>query len=42
MLLFVDDGGQVAGMDMMEWRDELVPILIEMMQDSSSLAKREV
>ena len=27
---------------MTEWRDDLVPIILDMMQDSSSLIKREV
>jgi hypothetical protein len=26
----------------MKWRDDLVPIILDMMQDSSALAKREV
>lgn len=33
---------QVAGIGMRPWIDDLCPILMEMLQDSSSLAKREV
>ena len=33
---------QVAGIGMRPWIDDLCPILMDMLQDSSSLAKREV
>ena len=33
---------QVSGMEMKKWMDELCPIILDMLQDSSSLRKREV
>ncbi|KAK6307934.1 hypothetical protein J4Q44_G00212050 [Coregonus suidteri] len=34
--------GQVSGLEMRKWMDELFPIIMDMLQDSSSLAKRQV
>ncbi len=33
---------QVSGLEMRKWMDELFPIIMDMLQDSSSLAKRQV
>lgn len=33
---------QVSGLEMRMWMDELFPIIMDMLQDSSSLAKRQV
>ncbi len=33
---------QVVGIEMLPWLDDLCPIIMDMLQDASSLAKREV
>ena len=33
---------QVSGVEMKRWMDDLLPIILDMLQDSSSLQKREV
>ena len=38
----VGELAQVAGVTMRPWVDKLCPLLVEMLQDASSLAKREV
>ena len=38
----VGELAQVAGVGMKPWLDDLCPIIMEMLQDSSSLQKREV
>lgn len=41
-LLVVYLARQVSGLEMRKWMDELFPIIMDMLQDSSSLAKRQV
>ena len=38
----VGELAQVAGVGMNPWLDDLCPIIMDMLQDASSLAKREV
>ena len=38
----VGELAQVAGAGMKPWLEDLCPIIMEMLQDASSLAKREV
>ena len=42
VLSAVGEHAQVCGIEMKRWVDELFPIIIEMLQDASSLAKREI
>ncbi|PIK33482.1 target of rapamycin [Apostichopus japonicus] len=41
VLKAIGEQSQVSGVEMRKWMDELLPILIDMLQDSSSLSKRE-
>ncbi|XP_014662370.1 PREDICTED: serine/threonine-protein kinase mTOR-like [Priapulus caudatus] len=42
VLAAVGELAQVSGIEMRKWMDELLPIIIEMLQDSSSSQRREV
>ncbi|CAH1240669.1 MTOR [Branchiostoma lanceolatum] len=42
VLSTIGELAQVGGLEMKKWVDELCPIILDMLQDSSSLAKREV
>ncbi|XP_015906953.1 serine/threonine-protein kinase mTOR [Parasteatoda tepidariorum] len=42
ILAAIGEQAQVSGVEMRKWLDQLMPILLDMMQDSSSLPKREV
>ncbi|XP_054720357.1 serine/threonine-protein kinase mTOR-like [Uloborus diversus] len=42
VLAAIGEQAQVSGVEMKKWVDQLMPILLDMMQDSSSLPKREV
>ncbi|XP_063292058.1 serine/threonine-protein kinase mTOR [Pelobates fuscus] len=42
VLATVGELAQVSGLEMRKWMDELFPIIMEMLQDSSLLAKRQV
>uniref|UniRef100_A0A8C4QH21 Uncharacterized protein n=1 Tax=Eptatretus burgeri TaxID=7764 RepID=A0A8C4QH21_EPTBU len=42
VLATIGELAQVSGMEMRKWMDELFPIIIDTLQDSSSLAKRQV
>lgn len=42
VLAAVGELAQVAGTDMRKCLDELLPIILDMLQDSSSIQKREV
>ncbi|XP_064642053.1 serine/threonine-protein kinase mTOR-like isoform X1 [Lineus longissimus] len=42
VLAAIGEQAQVSGIEMKKWMDELLPIIIEMLQDSSALQKREV
>ncbi|XP_041377661.1 serine/threonine-protein kinase mTOR-like isoform X2 [Gigantopelta aegis] len=42
VLAAIGEQAQVSGTEMRKWMDELLPIILEMLQDSSSLQKREV
>ncbi len=42
VLAAIGEQAQVSGVEMKKWVDELLPTLQEMLQDSSSLTKREV
>ncbi|XP_077998557.1 serine/threonine-protein kinase mTOR-like [Glandiceps talaboti] len=42
VLAAIGEQAQVSGVEMKKWMDELLPIILDMLQDSSSLAKREV
>ncbi|GFS99114.1 hypothetical protein TNCV_822401 [Trichonephila clavipes] len=42
VLAAVGEQAQVSGIEMRKWMDQLMPIVLDMMQDSSSLPKREV
>ncbi|XP_013778468.1 serine/threonine-protein kinase mTOR-like [Limulus polyphemus] len=42
VLAAIGEQAQVSGTEMRKWLDELMPIILDMLQDSSSLAKREV
>ncbi|KAJ8022045.1 Serine/threonine-protein kinase mTOR [Holothuria leucospilota] len=41
VLKAIGEQSQVSGVEMRKWMDELLPVLIDMLQDSSSLSKRE-
>ncbi|GFS18339.1 serine/threonine-protein kinase mTOR [Elysia marginata] len=38
----IGEQAQVSGAEISKWMDELLPIILEMLQDSSSLQKREI
>ncbi|TKS77143.1 Serine/threonine-protein kinase mTOR [Collichthys lucidus] len=40
--LLLNQHRKVSGLEMRKWMDELFPIIMDMLQDSSSLAKRQV
>lgn len=42
VLAAIGEQAQVSGTEMSKWVDELLPIVLDMLQDSSSLQKREV
>ncbi|XP_077105803.1 serine/threonine-protein kinase mTOR isoform X2 [Ranitomeya variabilis] len=42
VLATIGELAQVSGLEMRKWMDELFPIIMEMLQDSSLLAKRQV
>uniref|UniRef100_A0A674NNJ5 Serine/threonine-protein kinase TOR n=1 Tax=Takifugu rubripes TaxID=31033 RepID=A0A674NNJ5_TAKRU len=42
VLATIGELAQVSGLEMRKWMDELFPIIMDMLQDSSSLAKRQV
>ena len=42
VLAAIGEQAEVSGVDMRRWMDELLPLIIEMLQDSSSVQKREV
>ncbi|XP_048736860.2 serine/threonine-protein kinase mTOR-like [Ostrea edulis] len=42
VLVAIGEQAQVSGIEMRKWMDELLPLILEMLQDSSSLQKREV
>ncbi|KAL3228149.1 hypothetical protein MRX96_004063 [Rhipicephalus microplus] len=42
VLAAVGEQAQVSGIEMRKWMNELLPIIIDMLQDSSSLPKREI
>ena len=42
VLTAIGEQAQVSGTDMTKWMDDLLEIIIEMLQDSSSVQKREV
>lgn len=42
VLAAVGEQAQVSGREMKKWMDELLPIIMDMLQDSSSLPRREV
>ena len=42
VLAAIGEQAQVSGSEMDKWVDELLPIILEMLQDSSSIQKREV
>ncbi|XP_048250308.1 serine/threonine-protein kinase mTOR-like isoform X1 [Haliotis rufescens] len=42
VLAAIGEQAQVSGTEMKKWMDELLPIILDMLQDSSSLQKREV
>ncbi|KAH7985997.1 hypothetical protein HPB52_025269 [Rhipicephalus sanguineus] len=42
VLAAVGEQAQVSGTEMRKWMNELLPIIIDMLQDSSSLPKREI
>lgn len=42
VLVAIGEQAQVSGTEMRKWMDELLPLILEMLQDSSSLQKREV
>lgn len=42
VLAAVGEQAQVSGVEMKKWVNELMPIILDMLQDSSSLPKREV
>ena len=42
VLAAIGEQAQVSGVEMKKWMDDLLPIILEMLQDSSSLQKREV
>ncbi|XP_071482072.1 serine/threonine-protein kinase mTOR-like [Diadema antillarum] len=42
VLAAIGEQAQVSGIEMKKWMDELCPIMLEMLQDSASLRKREV
>ncbi|KAL5013846.1 hypothetical protein ScPMuIL_008116 [Solemya velum] len=42
VLAAIGEQAQVSGIEMRKWMDELLPIILDMLQDSSSLPKREV
>ncbi|XP_064598762.1 serine/threonine-protein kinase mTOR-like [Liolophura sinensis] len=42
VLAAIGELAQVSGVDIRKWVDELLPIILEMLQDSSALQKREV
>ncbi|KTG04389.1 hypothetical protein cypCar_00035853, partial [Cyprinus carpio] len=41
VLATIGELAQVSGLEMRKWMDELFPIIMDMLQDSSSLAKRQ-
>ncbi|XP_013416422.1 serine/threonine-protein kinase mTOR-like [Lingula anatina] len=42
VLSAIGEQARVSGMEMRKWMDQLLPIVLDMMQDSSSLQKREI
>ena len=42
VLAAIGEQAEVSGMEMKKWMDDLLPIILDMLQDSSSLQKREV
>ncbi|BFZ23557.1 hypothetical protein BsWGS_26596 [Bradybaena similaris] len=42
VLQAIGEQAQVSGSDISKWMDQLLPIILDMLQDSSSLQKREV
>ncbi|KAK0063750.1 serine/threonine-protein kinase mTOR-like isoform X1 [Biomphalaria pfeifferi] len=42
VLQAIGEQAQVSGPDISQWMDQLLPIILDMLQDSSSLQKREV
>ncbi|XP_071805479.1 serine/threonine-protein kinase mTOR-like isoform X2 [Asterias amurensis] len=42
VLAAIGEQAQVSGIEMRKWMDELCPIILDMLQDSASLRKREV
>ncbi|XP_064459506.1 serine/threonine-protein kinase mTOR-like [Ornithodoros turicata] len=42
VLAAIGEQAQVSGTEMRKWMDKLLPIIIDMLQDSSSLPKREI
>lgn len=42
VLTAIGEQAQVSGSEMTRWMDDLLEILIDMLQDSSSIQKREV
>ena len=42
VLAAIGEQAQVSGVEMKKWMDDLLPIILDMLQDSSSLLKREV
>ena len=42
VLAAIGEQAQVSGAEMKKWMDDLLPMILEMLQDSSSLHKREV
>ena len=42
VLAAIGEQAQVSGVEMKKWMDDLLPIILDMLQDSSSLLRREV
>ncbi|CAH1772250.1 unnamed protein product [Owenia fusiformis] len=42
VLAAIGEQAQVSGVEMKKWMDDLMPIILDMLQDSSSMQKREV
>ena len=42
VLAAIGEQAEVSGVEMNKWVDKLLPIVLDMLQDSSSLHKREV
>ena len=42
VLAAIGEQAAVSGVEMRKWMDELLPTILDMLQDSSSLQKREV